>query len=194
MSDNMLKREFKTRDVQRMRNILTKDYGAKTGTQIGYNKGYVEHKEGDVWQENNKTWTIKNGIKMTVTKLDIVKKALQMSLTCPTCHQPMNKGRLDKVMYSIHKQCSDCVIKHETELKRQGKFDEYQQSINKQSVVYHIKEMENIMLELALNQSNESFVTEAGDIEAWKGKGIDNEKLLQDIQEYIQKLKDVISS
>lgn len=131
---------------------------------------------------------------MTVTKLDIVKKALQMPLTCPTCHQPMNKGRLDKVMYSIHKQCSDCVIKHETELKRQGKFEEYQQSINKQSVVYHIKEMENIMLELALNQSNESFVTEAGDIEAWKGKGIDNEKLLQDIQEYIQKLKDVISS
>jgi len=97
-------------------------------------------------------------------------------------------------MYSIHKQCSDCVIKHETELKRQGKFEEYQQNMNKQSVVYHIKEMENILLELALNQSNESFITEAGDIETWKGKGIDSEKLIQDIQEYIQKLKDVVNS
>lgn len=194
MSDNMLKREFKTRDVQRMRNILTKDYGAKTGVQIGYNKGYVERKEGDVWQENNKTWTIKNGIKMTVTKLDNVKKALQMPLTCPNCNQPMNKGRLDKLMYSIHKQCSDCVIKYETKLKIEGKFEEYQKTINNQGIAYHIKEMENVLLELALNQSNESFVTEAGDIEAWKGKGIDNEKLLQDIQEYIQKLKDVISS
>jgi transcription elongation factor Elf1 len=194
MSDNMLKREFRERDVQRMRNIITKDYGAKTGTQIGYTKEYVERKEGDVWEENSKTWTIKNGIKMTVTKLDLVKKSLQMPLTCPNCNQPMNKGRLDKTMYSIHKQCSDCVIKYETELKRQGKFEEYQQNINKQSIVYHIKEMENVLLELALNQSEESFVTEAGDIESWKGKGIDQQKLIQDIQEYIQKLKDVISS
>ena len=54
--------------------------------------------------------------------------------------------------------------------------------------------MENVLLELALNQSEESFVTEAGDIEAWKGKGVDNAKLIQDIQEYIQKLKDVVSS
>lgn len=194
MSDNMLKREFRERDVQRMRNIITKDYGAKTGVQIGYTKDYVEHKEGDVWEENSKTWTIKNGIKMTVTKLDLVKKSLQMPLTCPNCNQPMNKGRLDKTMYSIHKQCSDCVIKYETELKRQGKFEEYQQNINKQSIVYHIKEMENVLLELALNQSEESFVTEAGDIESWKGKGIDQQKLIQDIQEYIQKLKDIVSS
>jgi transcription elongation factor Elf1 len=190
----MLKREFRERDVQRMRNIITKDYGAKTGTQIGYTKEYVERKEGDVWEENSKTWTIKNGIKMTVTKLDLVKKSLQMPLTCPNCNQPMNKGRLDKTMYSIHKQCSDCVIKYETELKRQGKFEEYQQNINKQSIVYHIKEMENVLLELALNQSEESFVTEAGDIESWKGKGIDQQKLIQDIQEYIQKLKDVVNS
>ena len=194
MSDNMLKREFKTRDVQRMRNILTKDYGAKTGVQIGYNKGYVERKEGDVWQENNKTWTIKNGIKMTVTKLDNVKKALQMPLTCPNCNQPMNKGRLDKLMYSIHKQCSDCVIKYETKLKIEGKFEEYQKTINNQGIAYHIKEMENVLLELALNQSDESFVTEAGDIETWKGKGVDTQQIIQDIQEYIQKLKDVISS
>ena len=194
MSDNMLKREFKTRDVQRMRNILTKDYGAKTGVQIGYNKGYVERKEGDVWQEKNKTWTIKNGIKMTVTKLDNVKKALQMPLTCPNCNQPMNKGRLDKLMYSIHKQCSDCVIKYETKLKIEGKFEEYQKTINNQGIAYHIKEMENVLLELALNQSDESFVTEAGDIETWKGKGVDTQQIIQDIQEYIQKLKDVISS
>ena len=194
MSDNMLKREFRERDVQRMRNIITKDYSAKTGTQIGYTKEHVEYKEGDVWEENNKTWTIKNGIKMTVTKLDLVKKSLQMPLTCPNCNQPMNKGRLDKIMYSIHKQCSDCVIKYETKLKLEGKFEEYQQNINKQSIIYHIKEMENVLLELALTQSEESFVTEAGDIESWKGKGIDQQKLTQDIQEYIQKLKDVVNS
>ena len=194
MSDNMLKKEFNTRDVQRMRNIITKDNNAKTGVQIGYTKEHVERKEGDVWEENKKTWTIKNGIKMTITKLDKVKQALQMPLTCPACHQSMNKGRLDKMMYSIHKQCSDCVIKYETKLKLEGKFEEYQLNINKQGVTYHIKEMENILLELVMDQSNESFVTEAGDIETWKGKGFDKQKVVEDIQEYIKKLKDVVNS
>ena len=194
MSDNMLKREFNTRDVQRMRNIITKDYSAKTATQVGYTKATTDYKEGDVWEEGGKQWTIKNGIKMTVTKLDKVKQAMQMPLTCPNCNQPMNKGRLDKMMYSIHKQCSDCVIKYETKLKQEGKFEEYQQNINKQGIIYHIKEMENVLLELAMNQSDESFVTEAGDIETWKGKGTDTQQMIQDIQEYIQKLKDVVNS
>jgi len=193
-NESKLIKDWKGKDVQRMRNIITKDYSAKTNTQIGYTKAQTEYKEGDVWEEKGKQWTIKNGIKITVTKLDIVRKALHIPLICPACHQPMNRGRLDKVMYSIHKQCSDCVIKHETELKRQGKFEEYQQNINKQSIAYHIKEMENIMLELALNQSDESFVTEAGDIESWKGKDTNSEKLIQDIQEYVKKLKDMIVS
>ena len=29
---------------------------------IGYNKKNEDYKEGDVWTENKKTWTIKNGI------------------------------------------------------------------------------------------------------------------------------------
>ena len=39
-----------------------------------YVKKQEDHKEGDVWEENGKQWTIKNGIKMTISKLDLVKK------------------------------------------------------------------------------------------------------------------------
>jgi hypothetical protein len=42
-----------------------------------------------------------------------------------------------------------------------------------------------------MNQSGEQYVTEGGDIEEWKGKSLDNQ-FVQDIQEYIQKLKDTI--
>ena len=194
MSDNMLKKEFNKRDVQRMRNIITKDYSAKTTTQIGYTKEHVEYKEGDIWEENGKQWTIKNGIKQTINKLDGIKKLLVMPLTCPNCKKPMTKGKLDKYMYSIHQKCSDCVIEYETKLKGLGKYEEYEKNIKKQSIAYHIKEMENVLLELVMNQSDESFVTEAGDIEAWKGKGINTQTLLKDIQEYIQKLKGMIDS
>lgn len=194
MSENMLKREFRERDVQRMRNIITKNTGDKTGVQIGYTKEYIERKEGDIWEENSKKWTIKNGIKMTVTKLDSVRKISQLPLMCPNCHKHMESHKLNKLMYSIHQECADCVIKRETKLKLEGKFEEYQTNINKQGIIYHIKEMENVLFELAMESHDESFVTEAGDIETWKGKGIDKQKIMQDIQEYIQKLNDMLGS
>lgn len=192
-NDSVLKKEFKERDVQRLRNLVSKDYAGKTITQVGYTKERIERKEGDVWEENNKTWTVKNGIKMTVTKLDLVKKALQMPLVCPSCKKAMNKGRLDKHMYSVHGKCSDCVIAYETELKRLGKFEEYQRNIIKQGVAYHIKEIEDALLELALNSPEESFITEAGDIESWKGKGINKQEITEGLQDYLQKLKDSIN-
>jgi hypothetical protein len=128
MNESKLQREFRERDVQRMRNLITKDYGAKTGVQIGYTKEYVERKEGDVWEENQKTWTIKNGIKQTISKLDSVKKILQLPLVCPKCSKHMKNFEMNRKMYSIHKMCYDCVIEFETELKRLGKYREYEKT------------------------------------------------------------------
>jgi hypothetical protein len=190
MSDNLLKKEFKTRDVQRMRNIITKNTNDKTGTQVGYTKSYEDHKEGDIWEERGKKWTIKNGIKQTVTRFDSIKKKIFAPITCPNCNKPMAKGYIDKYMFSIHQKCSDCVIEYETKLKFQGKYNEYERNTIKQGVQYHIKEMEGVLLELLMNNS-EQFVTENGEIEEWKGKGLNNQ-FVQDIQEYIQKLKDAI--
>jgi hypothetical protein len=193
MGDNLLKREFKSRDVQRMRNIITKKSGDKTGVQVGYTADYVERKEGDVWEERGKKWTIKNGIKQTVTRFDAIKKKIFTPITCPNCNKPMTKGQLDKYMFSIHQKCSDCVLEYETKLKIKGEYQEYERNIIKQGVQYHIKEMENVLLELLMNQSGESYVTEDGDIEEWKGKSNDNQ-FIKDIQEYIQKLKDAMNA
>lgn len=190
MGDNLLKKEFKTRDVQRMRNIITKNTGDRTGVQVGYTKAYEDYKEGDVWEERGKKWTIKNGIKQTVTRFDNIKKKIFQPITCPTCHKPMTKGHIDKYMFSINQKCSDCVFDHETKLKVQGKYQEYERNIIKQGVRYHIKEMEGVLLELLMNHG-EQFVTENGEIEEWKGKGL-NEQFVKDIQEYIQKLKDAV--
>ena len=55
----MLKKEFKRKDVQRARNLIMGNSGASTNIQVGYNKKQTEYKEGDVWIENKKTWTIK---------------------------------------------------------------------------------------------------------------------------------------
>lgn len=192
MSESMLQREFRERDVQRMRNIITKDYTAKTTTQIGYSKAQINHKEGDVWEEAGKKWTIKNGIKQTVTRLDKLKEYIHLPLSCPNCGNAMKNHTLNKKMWSIHKMCFDCVVIMETELKRTGQFEEYARSLTTRGVKAYIKDLENIILEIALEETNEGFVTEAGDIEKWAGKGIDKQKITTEIQEYIQKLKEHI--
>ena len=38
MKDNVLKKEFKKNDVQRLRNLVQGKYGEKTTTSIGYTK------------------------------------------------------------------------------------------------------------------------------------------------------------
>ena len=190
MSDNVLKREFKERDVQRMRNIITKDYTAKTVTQVGYSKAQIEHKEGDIWEEAGKKWTIKNGIKQTVTRFDKLKESINLPLTCPKCGKAMKNHNLNKKMWPLHKMCFDCVVVMETELKRTGQYEEYVRNLTTRGVKTYITELESALLELALEDSNEEFVTEQGDVEKWAGKGIDKQKLAEEIQEYIQKLKD----
>jgi hypothetical protein len=194
MNESKLQREFRERDVQRMRNLITKDYGAKTGVQIGYTKEYVERKEGDVWEENQKTWTIKNGIKQTISKLDSVKRILQLPLVCPKCNKHMKNFEMNKKMYSIHKMCYDCVIKFETELKRLGKYKEYERNMIQKGVNVYIKELEDFMLELAITDSDESFVTEAGDIEKWSGGNFDKQTLIKEIAEYIKSIKELNNS
>jgi hypothetical protein len=87
----MLKKEFKRKDVQRARNLITGKTSASTGIQIGYSTKHENHKEGDVWTEGRKTWTIKNGIKQTLSKLDKIKKEVFMPLCCPECGNVMKK-------------------------------------------------------------------------------------------------------
>jgi hypothetical protein len=38
MSESVLKKEFKEKDVQRLRNLVQGKYGEKTSTSIGYTK------------------------------------------------------------------------------------------------------------------------------------------------------------
>ena len=185
----MLKKKFKRKDVNRLRNLITGKTGASTGTQIGYSKKTKDYKEGDIWTENKKTWTIKNGIKQTISKLDTIKKEVFMPLCCPKCGKVM-KGQLDKPNYKIHKKCHDCVVEFEHKLRIRGEYDDYIKQLKLKNSLTQVNEMENMFLELA-NQSNEGFVSEHGEVERWKG-GIDKEKISSDITKAAQEARERI--
>ena len=183
----MLKKEFKRKDVQRARNLITGKTGASTGTQIGYNKKTEDYKEGDIWTEGRKTWTIKNGIKQTVSKLDVVKKEVHIPLCCPNCGKVMKK-RLDKPNYKIHKKCFDCVIDFEGRLKHvPGRYEKYIKELELKNKLTSLDKIENMLLDIA-NTSNSGFVSEDGVIEKWVG-GIDAKKYTKDIKKYADKTR-----
>lgn len=92
--------------------------------------------EGDVWQDvNGRTWTIKNGIRQTVTKLDDAKTPWW----CPKCSKPMNH-RLDIKFWRIRGHCMDCNVKLETELRRQGKWEEFERNTMLRNYIAQIKD------------------------------------------------------
>jgi len=187
----MLKKEFKKRDVNRARNLIMGKTDASTGTQIGFKKKQKDYKEGDVWTEGRKTWTIKNGIKQTISKLDVIKKEVFMPLCCPECNKVMKK-RLDKPHYKIHKKCYDCVINYEGKLIVRGTYDDYIKQLKGKNSLDILNELESTLLS-AVNVSNSNFVSEDGVIEKWVG-GINKEKFSKEIKtaakakrEYINK-------
>jgi len=163
----MLNKEFKRKDVERMRNLIKGKSGESAETQVGFTSKKKDHKEGDIWEEGGKKWIIKDGIKQTYTKLDKIKKEAILPLFCPNCGSLM-KNTHDSKMYKLHKKCLDCVIKLETKLKINGEFEEYERNIVANNAESYLDNLEQYLLE-AINESNTQYVSEKGEIERWKG-------------------------
>ena len=176
----MLKKEFRKSDVNRARNLIMGKTGASTGTQIGYNKKSKDYKEGDTWTENKKTWTIKNGIKQTVSKLDAIKKEVFMPLCCPKCSKVMKK-RKDNSTHSVHKMCWQCLLDFEGSLKNKGQYEGYIKKLKAKNNLSILDEVESYLLDTA-NKSNSGYVSEDGIVERWVG-GVDKVKFTKEIKE-----------
>ena len=167
MSDNVLKKQFQQKDVQRLRNLMTGKHGAKTTVGVGYTKQQEFHEEGDVWEEDDRTWTIKNGIKQNITKLDKAKESIHVPLFCPCCNNLM-KNKHDKAFYLQYKRCFNCQAEFETELRIKGLWEDYEKHILNSDIDAMINEF-SIWIDEQMDETNTSYITEAGDVERWVG-------------------------
>ena len=187
-NDNILKKEFSKTDVQRARNLISGNTSARTTEGIGYTKKHEHHVEGDVWEENGRTWTIKNGLKQNITKMDKFKKMGKTPLFCPECNKLMKK-HLDKKVFPAYQKCFDCVVDYEHQLKKEGKLEEYHIQLRNNHVQSAIDDYKAFMKDI-MNESNNNYVTEAGDIENWKG-GKSKKELEHELQEGLKFLEEL---
>lgn len=187
MSDSLLKKEFKQSDIQRARNLVNKKFTDKTKIQSGYQKAYEKHVEGDVWEDKGKMWTIKNGIKQNITKLDYLKKQARTPLACPKCGKSM-KHHLAKKMYKIHGFCFECTIDYEGQLQNAGLYEEYERKMMSGNIAAFVVDLENWVKETLANKI--TMVTEQGDVEDWDTTDSKfNDKILSELNGYLGLLK-----
>ena len=189
MSESQLNKEFREEDLQRMRNIITGNTGDSTKSQVGYQKKKIEYKEGDIWEENGKKWTIQNGLKQTITKHDKLRQIIVMPLKCPECKKAMKVNDLNKKMWSIHNKCFDCVVEYETHLRIVGKYEEYEKKLmnaNKDSFVDDYEQA----VEAFTNDKGETYMSEAGDVENWSKSSV-NPEVIKALKENIKQLKEM---
>ena len=160
-----MKKSISEEKVQRMRNIVKGDYTKSIKTQIGY-KRLQERSEGDVWEEGNKIWTIKNGVKQNVSKMQKVRDFIKMPLCCPECGGIM-KGQFDKHHWKVNRKCLSCVTLEEHKLKISGKYEAKKKELfklSKKAEIADITEEFNDWID-----NNPTFITELGEIEDWSG-------------------------
>jgi len=189
MSESQLNKTFTERDLQRARNIISGNTADRTRIQVGYEKSTIEYKEGDVWEDKGKTWTIKDGIKQTITKFDKLKKLVVLPLKCPECDRAMKVNSYNKKMWAIHNKCFDCVVEEEMVLRKQGKYEAYEKLILNQNKNDFANEYEKVLEEFLNNPQNIEFFSEAGDAEGWSMGKLDPE-LIKKLKENVKTLKE----
>jgi len=188
MKESQLKKEFDSKAVNRVRNLVKKDFTGRTTVGTGYSKRKEKHSEGDIWEEDGRTWTIKNGVKQNITKLDPAKKSMQVPLTCPKCGGSM-KHHLAKKMYKIHGFCFDCTIDMEADLRRAGLYEEYEKNMMQGNMQAWAAGLEQWVTGKITETM--TYVTEAGDVEDWKGNSKkQSQELLKNMNDYLSQLKE----
>lgn len=152
-------------------------------------KRHVTHKEGDVWEESGKTWTIKNGLKRTVNKMDQARKEQYIPLACPRCNGSM-KGPTNEKIWAINKTCLNCLVDQEHDIIKAGKWEEYEKAKVLANANAFCVDMESALQEYVESSQTNAHVTEDGMIEKWRDA--DKKHLQNIVDSEVQQLKDII--
>lgn len=154
---------------------------------VGWRPGLEpKYEEGDTWEDlDGKKWTIKNGIKQTVTKLD----AAKTPWFCPHCTKAMSH-RFDTKSYNTLGKCYDCAIKEETKMRYEGKWEEYSRQQLQKNYIAGVKDKIAELQHYYDTVSAPEFVHADGEkilmIEKWD---VNVDKIKDDLKKDIDELK-----
>lgn len=167
MSDSLLKKEFRESDLQRIRNLISGQYGKSTQNIVGFEAKEERHVEGDIWTDmSGKTWTIQNGLRRSISKLQKARELVRLPLVCPKCGKALNTA-LDKKMYPLHGMCFDCVLKMEEDLRKAGLYDAYEKQLMSGNIENFVQELKDRIQHIS--DMKIEYSSDQGELEDWGG-------------------------
>ncbi len=134
---------------------------------------------GDIWEEKigNTIYTIEqmDGFRVKKPKNSIKEEVNKYLNSYPNCRESCCKtsfNHLDKKMRTIHGMCFDCVIEMEHDLRKQGKYQEYEQKkIYENAKAWIVKAEQDVEHLKKIYTETQQYVTNAdGALETWDAK------------------------
>jgi hypothetical protein len=178
----------KLQNIKAIQQMLEGNHKFQTKKTVGFSdaketaRKSERHEIGDTWEETDHTgnvWVIeqKDGYRVRKTKNAEVFQEIRDSLrsfpncrkeTC-TCLAPKS---LDETMRKANGMCFDCTIEMEHELKKQGKFEEYEKKRIRENALawLHNAEHDVEMLKQTYTQASEFILNSEGETETYAAR------------------------
>jgi hypothetical protein len=197
----------KLQNVKAIQQMLDGTHKFQTKTTIGFSdadsasKKNDRHEIGDVWEETNAngiTYIIeqRDGFRIKKTKNSQALQDVRDEIrSFPNCRKDtctcLGNHHLDKKMQKIHGMCFDCVIEMEHDLKKSGKFEEYEQNKIRENKLAWLAAAERdvAMLKEAYTQASKFVTNSEGQQEAWSAR-MTPEEFEETIQKQFNQFKE----
>ena len=198
----------KLQNIKAVQQMIDGNHKFQTKKTVGFSdveskaKRNERHEVGDIWEEadpvTGNIYVIeqRDGFRIKKTKNSEVFQQIRDELNtfnkCPkekcTCTNPQ---RIDEKMRRIHDMCFDCVIEMEHELKKQGKYEEYERERVRNNALAWLRSAEQDinLLKQAYTQSTQFVSNSSGDLETWAAK-MTPEEFEEKIQKEFERFKE----
>jgi hypothetical protein len=173
---------------------IVRDYlnGERPFIQVGYtaDSDFASRKEGEIWTDaNGRKWIKKHGSKRAINQVnsDVIEATKQI---CADCGMDIRWGnRYDQIFFNKTGKCHECLVKFETELRRLGKYDDYEQKKLLQNQLSQAKEFRIKVQEsydFVSSHEKISFPNGDGTLDEWTIER--RESILKDLKKDLKKI------
>jgi hypothetical protein len=178
----------KLQNVKAVQQMLDGTHKFQTKKTVGFSDAKSKaaqaeyHEVGDIWEETDahgNTYVVeqRDGFRIRKTKNSDLFQSVRDELHAfPNCRKEtctcIGTHHLDQKMRKLHGMCFDCVIEMEHELKKEGKFEEYERNKIRENALAWLRDAERDveLLKQAYTQVQQFVSNSDGQIEHWSAK------------------------
>lgn len=197
----------KLQNTKAIRQMLDGTHKFQTKKTVGFSdaesiaKQNAKHEVGDIWEETDPTSGItyiyeqRDGFRIKKTKVSDSLQTIRDEIRAfPNCRKEtctcIGSHHLDQKMRKLHGMCFDCTIEMEHELKKEGKYEEYERTKIRENKLAWLQAAERdvAMLKQAYTQASKFVTNSEGQQEAWTAR-MTPEEFEETVQKQFDKFK-----